>query len=88
MKNKGIKTLLWLLIAALWTGAQRLGLYIMEMQYASKVAPNQVDDDNAYAVLKTHNTANTVIDYVYLSGLIIITWMLIRVWTSNKKRTI
>ncbi len=88
MKNKGIKTLLWLLIAAVWTGAQKLGLYIMEMQYASKVAPNQVDDDNAYAVLKTHGTASAVIDYAYLSGLVIIVWMLIRVWTNNKKQTI
>lgn len=88
MKNKGIKTLLWLLIAALWTGAQRLSSYIIEMQYTSKVAPNQVDDDNAYVVLKTHGTASSVIDYVYLIGLALIFWMIRRVWTNNNKQTI
>ena len=88
MKKVTLKILFWMLVAALWTGAQKLSLYIMEMQYAGKVAPNQVDDDNAYAVLKTHGTASTVIDYVYLSGLVVIVWMLIRVWTNNKKQHI
>ena len=88
MKKVTLKILFWMLVAALWTGSQRVALYLTDMQYAAKVAPNQVDDDNAYSVLKTTDTAITIIHLVYFTGLVIIVLMIVRVYIKSKKQPI
>ena len=87
MKKVTKKILFWMLIAAIWTGIEKVGIYLLEMQYASKVAPNQVDDDNAYTVLKTQSTSITIIHYLYLVGLLVIIWMIIKTYLKNNKET-
>lgn len=66
-------------------GAHSVAVYLVEMKYSSKVAPSQVDDDNAYAVLRTHHVLMNSIDYVYFIGFFIIAGLIIMTWLKRPK---
>jgi hypothetical protein len=85
MKKELLKTLLWVFTGLGWAGLNKLAVYLVEMQYSAKVAPNQVDDDSAYTVLKTHNSLMNVIDYIYFAGFVVIIFFIATIWMKRMK---
>ena len=87
MKKQIILSMIWIFVALIWTGLDKVLTYQAEMQYSAKAATNQVDNDAAYTVLRTHSTVINVIDYAYYAGLVIIALFLIKVWAKKKPQT-
>ncbi len=85
MKKESFKTLIWICIGVVWTGAYKMAAYLAEMQYSSKVAPSQLDDDNAYAVMKTHGAVISLIDYIYFAGFLVIACFIVMIWIRRIK---
>ncbi len=85
MKKEILKTLIWVFTGIVWAGLDKLAVYVIEMQYSARIAPSQVDDDAAYAVLKTRNPLMNIIDYVYLAGFAVIIYFIAAIWMKRTK---
>jgi hypothetical protein len=83
MKKQILKSLLWVFIGIVWAGLDKLAMYLVEMQYSTRVAPNQVDDDAAYTTLKNHNAFMNITDYVYFAGFVVIIYFIAAIWMKR-----
>jgi hypothetical protein len=85
MKKEVFITMLWVFIGIVWFGVHQLTSYLVEMQYATNVAPKQVEDDAAYTAIKSHHTVIELIDYVYFAGFLVIVFFIAMIWTKRSR---
>jgi len=82
--GKIIKSLLWIILLVILTVILRLGLYELTMFY-SEIAANQVNNDDAYAILMSESGIRSIIWLVYSFFVLLFGWFAVKVWISKKK---
>ena len=83
MQKKIIKTGIWFIVVFIWFGLWKLIDYKIDMYYA-QVAPQQLDDDNAYNVLKFHETSNRIGLIVSAVIILLLLYRLKRIWFKTE----
>ena len=81
--GKIVKSALWLLAIAAWGGMYEIVNYLIEMQYA-QIAPQQVDDDNAYTMLRSHDTVIYIVNGIWLVVVLFLVYRLLKTIFKNQ----
>jgi hypothetical protein len=81
--GKILKSALWLLAIAVWGGLYKIATYLIEMQYA-QIAPQQVDDDNAYTILRSHDTVMYIVNGIWLLVALYLIYRLLKTLFKNQ----
>ncbi|MFZ4648688.1 MAG: hypothetical protein ACOYMB_03595 [Patescibacteria group bacterium] len=87
MKKETTKTIIIAVFIIIWHFIRVWVQYLVDMQYSTSVAPDQLNDDTlAYQAIRMHHTVNSTIGIVYSIGLVLLIIWLIRIWWKYLKK--
>ncbi len=84
--KKGLLTSLWILLLLIWFGIYKFVGYQIDMYY-SNLAPQQFEDDSAYAKLQTHGTVDNIALLVLLLGVGFCVYRIVKIWSKQTLTT-
>ena len=85
--NKLYATTIWMIVLALLSGIVKIVFYQVDMYY-SKLAPQQVDNDAAYSLMKFQGPLENIIWIVYALFALLIVRKIIKVWSASDKEKV
>ncbi|MCX6795584.1 MAG: hypothetical protein NT165_02580 [Candidatus Falkowbacteria bacterium] len=87
MKKPIIKTVLIVVLFIVWHLLRTWAQYLVDMQYSTSVAPNQVSDDTmSYQLMKSYPSIVSGINWAYAVGFILLLVWLTSVWWKYIKK--
>ncbi len=85
--NKLFATAFWVIVVAALSGLLNYVLNAVDMYY-STLAPQQVENDNVYGLMKFHGTVENILWIVYILVVILVIRHILKIWSKKEPENV